>query len=112
VGKSWVRNFLDRHTELTSKCCGKYDHQRVQCEDPDIFRKWFKHVHETITDNGIVAEDIDDFEETGIQMGVIATAKVVTASERAGRPVYAQPGNREQVIVVEAINLFGWALPQ
>jgi hypothetical protein len=59
-----------------------------------------------------VAEDIDDFDETGIQMGAIATAKVVTASERAGRSVYTQPGNRERVTVVMAINLFGWALPQ
>jgi hypothetical protein len=32
-------------------------------------------------------EDIYNFNKTGFQMGVISTVKVVTGSERAGRPV-------------------------
>ena len=56
-------------------------------------------------------EDIYNFDETCFQMGVIATAQVVTASERVGRPVMTQPGNREWVTAIEAINAYGWALP-
>jgi hypothetical protein len=45
-------------------------------------------------------------------MGVIATARVVTGSERrAGRPVTLQPGNREWVTVIECICARGWSLP-
>jgi hypothetical protein len=44
-------------------------------------------------------------------MGVISTAKVVTGSERAKRPVTLQPGNREWVTAIECINTQGWSLP-
>jgi hypothetical protein len=44
-------------------------------------------------------------------MGVIATAKVITGTERAGRPRTTQPGNREWVTVIEAVNTRGIALP-
>jgi hypothetical protein len=44
-------------------------------------------------------------------MGVISTAKVVTGTDRAGRPRTTQPGNREWVTVVEAVNAHGSAIP-
>jgi hypothetical protein len=44
-------------------------------------------------------------------MGVIATAKVVTGTDRQGRPRTTQPGNREWVIVIEAIGTGGIAIP-
>jgi hypothetical protein len=37
-------------------------------------------------DNGILDEDVYNFDETGFAMGLIATAKVVTRSEILGRP--------------------------
>jgi hypothetical protein len=43
----------------------------------------------------ILDEDTYNFDETGFQMGVIATARVVTGNDRAGRPRTVQPGNRE-----------------
>jgi hypothetical protein len=36
---------------------------------------------------GILEEDIYNFNETGFQMGVIATVKVVSGRERAGKAV-------------------------
>ena len=44
-------------------------------------------------------------------MGVIATAKVVTGTERASRAVAVQPGNREWVTAIESINSTGWGPP-
>ena len=44
-------------------------------------------------------------------MGVISTAKVVTASDRALRLVTIQPSNREWVIAIECISSDGWSLP-
>ncbi|EMD66390.1 hypothetical protein COCSADRAFT_34946 [Bipolaris sorokiniana ND90Pr] len=44
-------------------------------------------------------------------MGVAGTSKVVTSSERVGRAVVVQPGNREWVTVIECVNASGWSLP-
>lgn len=43
-------------------------------------------------------------------MGVISTAKVVTAANRACT-VSIQPGNREWVTVIKSINATRWVLP-
>src|SRR5205814_1182546 len=55
--------------------------------------------------------DIYNFDETGFEMGVVSTAKVVTGTDRAGRPKTVQPGNREWVTIIETINSQGDALP-
>ena len=44
-------------------------------------------------------------------MGFIGTAKMVTGSIKAGKALVTQPGNREWVTVVKAINVSSWALP-
>ena len=40
-------------------------------------------------------------------MGVIATARVVTGTDRAGQPRIIQPGNREWVTIIKCINAMG-----
>ena len=71
----------------------------------------FKRVWDTIIQYGIHNEDVWNFDETGFQMGVIATAKVITGTDCAGRPRIVQPGNREWVTIIEAINALGVAIP-
>jgi len=112
VGKCWVRNFINRHKELQSKYNRKYDYQRAQCEDPKIIHGWFQRVRDVIQQYGVVDQDIYNFDETGFQMGVISTAKVITGSDQSSsRARFIQPGNREWVTVIESINSTGWALP-
>jgi len=116
VGKHWITRFVDRHDEIMSKFLRKYDYQRAKCEDPAMLKAWFERVQATIAKYGIVPEDIYNFDETGFQMGVIATAKVVTQTRhgfrrKKGRPMVTQPGNRAFVTVIEGINASGWALP-
>ena len=111
VGRCWVRNFVRRHQALGSRYNRKYDYQRAKCEDSTIIRDWFRLVQNIIAKYGIQKEDIYNFDETGFQMGVITTAKVITGSERANRPVTLQPGNREWVTVIESIASNGWSLP-
>lgn len=110
IGQNWVYNFITRHPELKSKYNRKYDYQRAKCEDPEIIQAWFRLVRNTIAKYGILDADIYNFDETGFQMGVISTAKVVTAADRA-RTVSIQPGNREWVTVIESINAAGQILP-
>jgi hypothetical protein len=112
VSDRWVTRFIKRHNELQSKYNRKYDYQRAQCEDPEIISKWFKLVQNTITKYGILEQDIYNFDETGFQMGVASTAKVITGSHHNTSRVRAlQPGNREWVTSIETINAAGWALP-
>ena len=81
------------------------------CEDPKQIQAWFQLVQNMVTKYGILLEDTYNFDETGFQMGVISTSKVVTRSERKGRPKTKQPGNREWVTLVHTINSSGWVLP-
>ena len=110
LGQKWVYRFINRHPELKSRYNRKYDYQRAKCEDPELIGAWFRLVRNTIAKYGILDADIYNFDETGFQMGVISTAKVVTSAERA-RTVSLQPGNREWVTAIEAISSTGWVLP-
>ena len=63
---------------------------------------WFERVQKTIEIYGILDNDIYNFDETGFQMGVASTAKVVTRVDRKNRPVVIQPGNREWTTVIDS----------
>ncbi|KAL9568850.1 hypothetical protein ACKAV7_006995 [Fusarium commune] len=110
VGKRWASNFIKRHPELKMRFFRKYDYQRAKCEDPIIIRNWFTLVANTIAKYGITLADIYNFDETGFMMGMIASGMVVTGAERRGNPKSIQPGNREWVTVIQAINAEGWAI--
>ena len=110
VGEKWVYNFVKRHDELATRFSRRYDYRRAKCEDPKTIREWFSCVEEAIREHGIVRDDIYNFDETGFAMGLIATAKVVTRAEYCRRFI-TQPGNREWVTAIEAVNASGWALP-
>jgi hypothetical protein len=111
VGKNWVTKFVKRHLQLSSAYNRKFNYQRAECEDPKLISLWFKLVRDTIAQYGVAEEDIYNFDETGFQMGIISTSKVITSSERKGRPMTRQPGNKEWVTAIEAINAKGWAIP-
>jgi hypothetical protein len=111
VGTKWVANFVKRHPELSSVYNRKFDIQRAEVEDPKLISLWFKLVKDTIMKYGVLEEDIFNFDETGFQMGVISTSKVITTSDRKGRPRTKQPGNRKWVTVIEAVGARGQAIP-
>ena len=68
-------------------------------------------MEETRQAYGILDEDTYNFDETGCMMGVAATSKVVTSSDTIGRAITVQPGNREWVTAIEAVNATGWSIP-
>ena len=112
IGVNWASNFVRRQKKLKTRLNRKMDYQRVLCEDPAIFRKWFDLVRDTIAKYGIAEEDIYNFDETGFLMGLLAASgMVITSAERRGRPRQAQQGNREWATVIQAVNSQGWALP-
>jgi hypothetical protein len=111
VGENWARKFVNRHDTLKSRFSRKYDYQRAKNEDPETIRAWFQRVQRTIQEFGILEQDIYNFDETGFQMGIIATAKVITRAETRGRPTLIQPGNREWVTALETIRADGTTIP-
>jgi hypothetical protein len=110
VGKRWAINFIKRQPELKTSSFRKYDYQRAKCEDPTIICNWFRLVENTIAKYGIRSDDIWNFDETGFMMGVISSGIAVTSSERRENPKSVQPGNREWVTAIQAINAEGRAI--
>ncbi|EED14719.1 conserved hypothetical protein [Talaromyces stipitatus ATCC 10500] len=93
VGEKWVYNLVKRRPEIESKFSRKYNYERAKCEDPKLIQEYFDRVREVISKYGILPEDIYNFDETGFAMGLCATAKVITGSDRYARPKLLQPGN-------------------
>ena len=52
-----------------------------------------------------------NFDETGFQIGIIGSMKVVTGAERRVRPDLIQPGDREWVTVIQSICAARYATP-
>jgi hypothetical protein len=111
VGQKWPRNFVKRTDSLKTRFNRAYDRQRALCEDPALIRSWFKLVEETKAKYGICDDDVYNFDEAGFMMGKITTQLVITGSERRGRPKALQPGDREWVTAIAAINAAGWSVP-
>jgi hypothetical protein len=111
VGQKWPRNFVNRQPDLKTRYNRKYDHQRAKMEDPRIITPWFDMVRHFKAEHGIPDDDVYNFDETGFQMGVIGTELVVTGTDKRNHPKTIQPGNREWVTAIAAINALGWAIP-
>ncbi|EYB30540.1 hypothetical protein FG05_35167 [Fusarium graminearum] len=111
VGQRWAINFINRQPDLKMRYPQRHDYKRSLCNDPALICNWFRLVQNTIAKYGIQIDDIWNFDETGLMMGMISTRKVVTRAERRGKPKSVQPGNREWVTVIEGINATGWAIP-
>jgi hypothetical protein len=103
VGKNWPARFVTRSSELKMAFNRAKDRQRILQEDPEVISLWFKLVEETIAKYGVHPDDVHNFDETGFQMGVASSSKVVTGSERRTRPELVQPGDREWVTVIQSI---------
>ncbi|RJE17670.1 Pogo transposable element [Aspergillus sclerotialis] len=92
---STASNFVNRREELYTRYSRRYNYQRAKNEDPKTIYEWFSTVQRIITENGILPEDIYNFNKTGFAIGLISTAKVVTRAEYYGRRAVLQPRNRE-----------------
>jgi hypothetical protein len=54
---------------------------------------------------------VHNFNETGFQIGIIGSMKVITGTERRARPALVQPGDRKWVTVIQSICAAGYAIP-
>jgi hypothetical protein len=103
VGKNWAARFVTRSSKLKIAFNRAKDRQRILQEDPKVIGAWFKLVEETIAKYSVHPNDMHNFDETGFQMGVASSSKVVTGCERRARPELVQPGDRDSVTVIQSI---------
>jgi hypothetical protein len=111
VGEKWARNLIRRKPEIKSQVTRQRDHQRVLCSNPAVISPWFNLVRNVKAKYSILDEDTYNFDETGFQMGIRGSVKVVTASERRLKPLGVQPGDREWATLIAGINAIGWSIP-
>src|ERR1051326_1495373 len=104
VGTNWPENFVNRTKSLRMRWNRKKDHTRKLAEDSIAVEEWFRLVLNVKNKWGIQDEDIFNFDETGFQMGVISSSKVVTRADKSLNPDLIQPGNTDWVTVVHGIN--------
>jgi hypothetical protein len=107
VGTRWASNFIKQHPDLKTHSFRKYNYQRAKYKDPTIIRNWFTLMSNTIAKYGIRSNDIYNIDETGFLMGMIASGMVITGTDRHRKPKSVQPGNREWITVIQAINADG-----
>jgi len=111
VGIKWASSFVKRTPALEVKLGRTYECQRKLCEDPERIRAWFELVKNTINKHGILLGDTYNFDETGFQMGQISASKVVTATDRLGRPKQIKPTNTEWVTLIQGACADGSLVP-
>ena len=111
VSNKWVSRFIGHHSELQSKYTHQYDYQRAKCENPGLIKGWFDCVQKTIQRYDVTEQDIYNMNETGFQIGVASTAKIICGSEtRDSHAKSIQPGNCEWITLIIAINASGSVL--
>ncbi len=103
VGQLWIHNFIKRHNTLKLKYNHKYNYQQAKCKDLKLIQAWFQHIQATIVEYSIHKDNIYNFDETGFQMSVISTAKMITESDQADRSRITQSDNHEWVTVIETV---------
>jgi hypothetical protein len=110
-GRHWAEHFVTRSYQLKMLFNQAKHRQRILQEDLETIGAWFKLVEDTKAKYGIHNDDVHNFDETGFQMGIIGSMKVVTGAERRAWPELVQPGNCEWVTVIQSICAAGYAIP-
>jgi hypothetical protein len=111
VGECWVPRLITRRPEIRSQLTRPRDYRRILCSNPTVIEPWFGLVANVKAKYGILDEDTYNFDETGFQIGVEGSVKVVTASEIRLNPIGRQPGDREWITLIAAVNAVGWLVP-
>ncbi|CBQ69138.1 related to transposase [Sporisorium reilianum SRZ2] len=111
ISVSWMQSFLLRHPELKSTWSRCLENTRVRGTDEQTIQEWFSRFQEIITEYRISSKNIFNMDETGFVFGLGGSQHVIVpGGDPAGR-FKAQPGNRQNTTVIEAISSGGQVLP-
>jgi hypothetical protein len=90
VDKWWTYEFIKHHDNLASKWNHKYNYQHAKYKNPILIWIWFKCIQNIKMQYRILDENTWNFDETGFQISVITTIRVVTGINRANLEQYSQ----------------------
>lgn len=82
---------------------------RVVEEDPEAIKTYFARLK--VFPEGVPPKDIWNMDETGFQVGLGDTRKIVTARGGGRQNYLANKGARESLTVTEGINAVGGSIP-
>jgi hypothetical protein len=104
VGPKWLHRWLQRHPQYKKRWFRAIELDRKHAEDRQLLRQWFKELEDVILKYGITPEDIQNFDETGFQIGIGKDQWVITRDIKTEKPYISINSEREYVTVVEAVN--------
>jgi hypothetical protein len=113
-GNHWATRFLQRHPsfKLVEETTQELDRQAA--EDPVVLGAWFEEFAQVVAQNDIEVEDIYNYDETGIRLGVGKKKWVITKASSSSSTVKIRAGtttSRESSTICETISADGHFLP-
>jgi DNA-binding transcriptional MerR regulator len=110
IGEHWVERFLKRNPQYHLRRRRALDIERSRALDKGVVEFWFEDYIRVVNENGILPEDIYNFDETGFQIGVGQDQWIVTREPK--RKIFnGSVTNRESVTVMEAVSADGFVCP-
>lgn len=76
--------------------------ERAKQQDPEVIKPSFETVREDIQSHSVYEDDIWNFNETSLAIGLYATSEFITIVERTKRPRVTIWGNRERITISNA----------
>ena len=110
LGKNWITQFCDRHSELAAKLAVRMDKQRVYANDYTTIKDYTKKLGKVLAEHNIKDYNISNVDEKGIILGYSAKTKVITQRGRKN-PYVKQDGKHEMLTLVEAVSANGFLFP-
>jgi hypothetical protein len=105
-----VKRFLERNPQYHRRRRRALDVERSCALDKGVVEAWFQDYIHVINENGILPEDIYNFDETGFQIGVGKDQWIITREPK--RKIFnGSVTNRESVTVMEAVSATGFVCP-
>jgi hypothetical protein len=87
-----------------------WDVERSAALDKTVVERWFEDYKRFVRENGILPEDIYNFDETGFQTGVGRDQFIITREPKK-KMFNGSVTNRESVTILEAVSADGFAYP-
>lgn len=114
ISNRWLSRFKKRHPELAFQK-GRYKEiSRLGAEaNPQEIKAWFEEYKAFIDKFNIKPDNLWNFDESPLQLGwAKAAVRIVSIrKKKSNRPVIFQPGNKESLTTIDAINAAGRAIP-
>ena len=110
IGCNWCKRFLPRHPTLKLVYSRALDNDRAM-NNPKTITKYFNVLKSTMDEFKIKPQNIYNMDEKGFLIGIIKKSMRVLIEPKEKAAFLRQPGNRENITVIEAIGIFNQNIP-